>query len=158
MRVSMVRFDSELNMRWLPIPIVLLLAACGTNTPPATNSGGNAAAPVAPAPTNAKAPDENAALDAIAKINEAQASYFKRNRRYALTLDELADAHLINAAPTTAETGYDFTVRPAADAQSYKMTANPVPASSTARHFFTDESGAVHGETGKDATVDSPNI
>ena len=53
--------------------------------------------------------------DALAKINEAQSSYFKRNRRYALTLDELADAHLINAAPTTAETGYDFTVRPAAD-------------------------------------------
>jgi hypothetical protein len=158
MRVSMVRFDSELNMRWLPIPIVLLLAACGTNTPPATNSGGNASAPVAPAPTNAKAPDENAALDAIAKINEAQSSYFKRNRRYALTLDELVDAHLIKGVPTTAEMGYDFTVRPAADAQTYKMTANPVAASSPARHFFTDQSGTVHAETGKDATADSPKI
>ena len=97
-------------------------------------------------------------MDAIAKINEAQSSYFKRNRRYALTLDELVDARLLKAVPTTAETGYDFTVRPAADAQTYKMIVSPVPALSTARHFFTDQSGAVHAENGKDATADSPKI
>ena len=141
---------------WLPI--VLILAACGGNTPSATSSGSNATTPDAEAPSNPKRADENAALDAIAKINEAQSSYFKRNRRYALTLDELVDAHLLKGVPTTAEAGYDFGLRPAADAQTYNLTANPVPASSAARHFFTDQSGAVHAENGKQATADSPKI
>jgi len=141
----------SVRMCWLPI--VLVLASCGGNTTPVASSGSNTTTPAA-----VKAADEKAALDAIAKINEAQSTYFKRNRRYALTLDELADAHLIKGVPTAAETGYDFTVHPAADAQTYKMTANPVVASSTARHFFTDQSGAVHAENGKDATADSPKI
>ena len=40
----------------------------------------------------AKAPDENAALDAVRKTNEAQGTYFKVNRRYALTFDELIES------------------------------------------------------------------
>ena len=106
---------------------------------------------------NAKPPDESAALDAIAKINDAEANYFRRNRRYALTFDELVDAHLLNSAPT-ADTGYDFSLRPAADAQTYKLAVNPTASSPTARHFLTDESGAVHAEAGRDATGDSPKI
>lgn len=109
------------------------------------------------AQANAKPPDESAALDAIAKINDAEANYFRRNRRYALTFDELIDAHLLNKAPA-AETGYDFSLRPAADAQTYKLAVNPTASSPTARHFLTDESGAVHAEAGRDATSDSPKI
>jgi len=132
---------------WLPI--VLILAACGRNTTPATNTQEAA---------NVKAADETAVLDAISKINEAQSNYFKRNRRYALTLDELVDARLLKDIPTTSQTGYDFTLRPAADAQTYRMSANPVNASSAARHFFTDQSGTVRAESEKDATADSPKI
>jgi type II secretory pathway pseudopilin PulG len=132
------------------IPIVMMLSACGGNAPPSP----------APATTtsSAKAPDEKAALDAVAKINEAQATYFKLNRRYALTFDELTDAHLLNSEPTSTQTGYDFSLRPAADAQTYKLSVIPAAPSATARHFFTDQSGAVHAETGKDATSDSPKV
>jgi hypothetical protein len=102
--------------------------------------------------------DESAALDAIAKINDAQANYFRRNRRYALTFDELVDAHLINSAPAAAQSGYDFNLRPSADAQTYKLSVSPTAPSPTVRHFLTDESGAIHAETGRDATPDSPKI
>jgi len=119
-------------------------------------SGTNQSAPAGQS-SNVKAADEKAALDAIAKINDAQTSYFKRNRRYALTVDELVDAHLLNSDPT-AGTGYDFTLRPSADAQTYKLAVNPTAASPSARHFFTDESAAIHVEAGRDATADSPKM
>ena len=134
----------------------MLVAGCGSNPSPSVQSGANQGAPAAPS-SNAKAPDDKAALDAIAKINDAETSYFKRNRRYALTVDELVEAHLLNSDPT-AQTGYDFTLRPSADAQTYKLTVNPKEASPAARHFLTDESGAVHVEAGRDATADSPKI
>jgi hypothetical protein len=108
--------------------------------------------------SSGKAPDETAALDAIAKISDAQTNYFRRNRRYALTFDELIEAHLLNIAPDTAQTGYDFSLRPSADAQTYKLTVNPAASVPTARHFFSDESGTVHAETGKDASADSPKV
>jgi hypothetical protein len=112
------------------------------------------APPVAPA----KTPDEGAALDAIAKINDAESNYFKRNRRYALTFEELVEAHLLKSEPSTAQTGYEFKLRPAADAQTYRLSVTPASPSTTARHFFTDQSGALHAETGKEATAESPNL
>jgi hypothetical protein len=136
---------------------VILLAGCGGNTTPSMQTSTNQAAPSAQTPT-AKAADESAALDAIAKINDAESSYFRRNRRYALTLDELVDAHLLNSVPASTQTGYDFSLRPSADAQTYKMSVNPAAPSPTARHFLTDESGTVHAEAGRDATAESPKI
>src|SRR6516165_7576826 len=136
-----------------------MLAGCGGNTTPSMQTTVKEAAPAQP--SNSKAPDESAALDTIAKINDAESSYFRRNRRYALTFDELVDAHLLNSVPTSAETGYDFTLRPSADAQTYRISVNPAapsPSSAAARHFFTDESGAVHAEAGRDATAESPKI
>jgi hypothetical protein len=138
------------------VPLAITLAGCGGNAP-STQTGGNTAAPAGQI-SNAKAPDENAALDAIAKINEAQSTYFKLNRRYALTFDELLDAHLLKSEPTAAQTGYDFNLRPAADAQTYKLLVNPAAPSPATRHFFSDQSSAVHAESGKDATPDSPKI
>jgi hypothetical protein len=135
----------------------MALAGCGGNTTPSMQQSANQAAPAAQ-PSNAKAPDESAALDTIAKINDAETNYFRRNRRYALTFDELIDAHLLNSAPAPAQTGFDFSLRPSADAQTYKMAVNPTAPSPTARHFFTDESGTIHAEAGRDATPDSPKI
>jgi type II secretory pathway pseudopilin PulG len=129
------------------ILVTLLLGGCG----------GSATTPSAQTPA-AAAPNETAALDAIAKINDAQANYFRRNRRYALNFDELVEAHLLNADPAASQTGYDFKLRPAADAQTYKLSVSPSGSSATAKHFFTDESGAVHADTGKDATEDSPKL
>ena len=137
-----------------------ILTGCGGNsgnpapTMQATSSQG---APAAQS-SSSKAPDESAALDTIAKINDAESNFFRRNRRYAITLDELVEAHLLNSLPGAADTGYDFTLRPAADAQTYKLAVNPAASSPTARHFFTDESGAIHAEAGRDASGDSPKI
>jgi hypothetical protein len=135
-----------------------MLAGCGNSTP-SMQTNANQAAPAAQPAT--KAPDESAALDAVAKINDAQSSYFRRNRRYALTFEELVEAHLLNGVPASAQTGYDFTLRPSADAQTYRISVNPTassPSSASARHFFTDESGAVHAEAGRDTTAESPKI
>jgi hypothetical protein len=119
---------------------------------------GNSAAPPATQSTPTKTPDENATLAAISKISEGQAVFFKLNRRYALTLDELVAARLLDAEPTSPQTGYEFNLRPAADAQTYKLSVSPVAASSPARHFFTDQSGAIHAEAGKDANAESPAL
>jgi hypothetical protein len=128
------------------IPLLLLailVAGCGAgNTSPAST---------------APAADENAALDALKKTNEAQALHFKINRRYALTYDELLESRLLNAAPA-AESGYDFRLRPAADAQSYRLIATPAGNAAAARHFFTDQTGVIRAETGKEATAASAEL
>ena len=135
----------------------IALTACGGDTTPKmqteTKSAGSSTASQA-----AKAPDENAVLDALRKINEAQSTYFKLNRRYALTFEELVEAHLLSSEPSVAQTGYEFKLRPAADAQTYKISAPPSDSSATARHFFTDEKGVIHAESGKDASADSPAV
>lgn len=133
--------------------IVTILGGCGSTSNPAP-----AAETPAAQPSNSKAPDESAALDTIAKINDAETNYFRRNRRYAITLDELVDAHLLTSVPGPSDTGYDFTLRPSADAQTYKLAINPAAPTPTARHFFTDESGTIRAEAGRDATSDSPKI
>jgi hypothetical protein len=119
-----------------------------TNTPKASS---------APAATHA--PDETATIDAIRKVVEGQATYFKVNRRFALSFDELLEAHLLTSEPSAAQLGYEFKLRPAADAQTYKLSAVPSDASAnSARSFFTDQTGIIHAETGKEATADSPAL
>jgi hypothetical protein len=135
--------------------VTIALSGCGGNTPTMQSGTGSSTGGQA---SKGKAPDETAALDTITKISDAETNYFRKNRRYALTFDELIEAHLLNSAPDTAQTGYDFSLRPAADAQTYKLTVNPTASVPTARHFFSDESGTVHAETGKDASADSPKI
>ena len=127
----------------------LLLTACGGET--------NSSAPPSSPAAATKAPDEAATLNALRSISEAQATYFTINRRYALTLDELLESRLLNSAPSSAETGYEFKLRPAADAQTYKLSVVPASPSTTAsvRYFFTDQTRVLREETGKEATADS---
>jgi hypothetical protein len=135
---------------WIVALIAALLMGCG---------GGDAAkteTPSDPAPPPSKPPDERAALEALATANEAQGLYFKRNRRYALTFDELVESRFLKSEPTAAETGYSFRLRPAADTQTYTMTASPVAAASNARYLFTDQTGVIRAEVDKDATAESP--
>src|SRR5262249_11335736 len=104
-------------------------------------------------------PDENAALDALRKINDAQSTYFKVNRRFALTFDELVEARLLRSEPSAAETGYDFKLRPAAAAQTFKLSVTPANASTTAaRYLLMDQTGVIRAENGKEATVESPSL
>jgi uncharacterized lipoprotein YmbA len=130
------------------------LAACSGESPtmqPKTSPG-----PASPAATSA--PDENAALAVVRQTSEAQATYFKVNRRYALTYDELIEGRLLKSAPS-AQTGYDFKLRPAADAQTYRLSVVPVASNATTvRQFFTDQTGIIRAETGKEATAASPEV
>lgn len=134
----------------LTMMVLAALAACGGDT---ADSG--------PAPSAApppKAPDENAAIAAITEVNKAQADYFFRNRRYALTYDELKEAFFLKQEPTVEATGYDIRLRPSADAAGYTIVGIPASSPATTRHFFSDKTGQIRAETGKDASAQSPAI
>jgi hypothetical protein len=134
------------------LTLAIALAACTAPTTPKSQTN----APAGQASSAAHAPDENAALETLGKITEAQSTYFKKNRRYALGYDELVEAHLLTGEPSAAQTGYEFKLRPAADAQTYSVSVVPVDSSATsARRFFADQTGVVRSESGKDATADS---
>jgi len=133
----------------------ILLGGCSS---PAPTTQSNAPATFA-TPAAAKPADENAALDAIRKTTEAQATYFKVNRRYALTYEELVEAHLLASEPSAGQTGYDFKLRPAADAQTYKLSVVPADSgATTVRRFFVDQTGVIHADAGKDASAESPVV
>jgi hypothetical protein len=137
-------------MKLLPVLFaLLLLVACGTTLEQKQEQR---------APASQKAPDENAAVTAISQINAAQKDFFARNRRYALTYEELMQGFFLKEEPTTAKTGYDIKLRPSADAARYTVVAIPATPSPATRYFFSDQSGEVRAEQGKDANAESPKI
>jgi hypothetical protein len=117
-----------------------LLASCSTEKP-GTEVG-------------TKAPDEASALVALKEINNAQADFIRRTRRYAQTTNELIADRLLSGEPKAE--GYAIQMLPSADAVRYTVTATPQ--TSNARHFFTDETGTIRAETGKPATAESPGL
>jgi type II secretory pathway pseudopilin PulG len=125
----------------LVLVLVLFLSSCGQSSPQT------------PA---AKPADERAAIAALNDINQAQKDYFRRYRRYALAYDELVAEHLLKEEPTAS--GFDLQMKPSADASRYAISANPTGPSGSARHLFTDQTGVVRAELGKDATAESPAI
>ena len=132
--------------------VVIIMAGCGGQAPAQQEK---ASAPPAAAQ---KAPDESAALAAISAVNAAQKTYIARNRRYALTYEELMEGFFLKEEPAVQKTGYEIKLRPAADAGSYTILGIPSLASSAARHFFSDQTGVIRAETGKDANAQSPPI
>jgi hypothetical protein len=138
---------AAVKIRAVLIGIVLMLGACDGSNPSAPTSE-KAATP---------APNEEAALDVVRKTAEAQSIFFKLHRRYAQTFDELVQARLLDNEPSTAQTGYDFKLRPSPDAQTYKLEVAPTTPA-TARYFFVDESGAIRSESGKSASSGSPEL
>ena len=137
----------------LAFSVVMILAGCG-GQPPVQQETAATQPPAAPQ----KAPDESAALAAISGVNAAQKTYIARYRRYALTYDELIEALFLKEEPTVQKTGYDIKLRPAADAASYAVLGIPSAPSPAARHFFSDQTGVIRAEEGKDANVRSPAI
>ena len=141
-------------MTWvLAFFFVVSLAGCG-GQPPAQRETAAAPPPAAPQ----KGPDEGAALAAIADVNAAQKIYITRYRRYALTYEELTEALFLKEEPTVEKTGYNIKLRPAADAASYIVLGIPSAPLPSARHFFSDQTGVIRAEEGKDANAQSPAI
>ena len=132
--------------------VALILAGCG-GQPPAQKD-----TTTQPASAPQKQPDESAALASISEVNAAQKIYIARYGRYALTYDELIQALFLKEEPTVEKTGYDIKLRPAADAASYTVLGIPASASSEARHFFSDQTGLIRAEKGKDANAQSPTV
>ena len=133
--------------------VVMIVAGCGGQPPVQQET-----AATQPPAAAQKAPDESAALAAISAVNEAQKTYIARYRRYALTYDELIEALFLKEEPTVQKTGYDIKLRPAADAASYAVLGIPSASSTAARHLFSDQTGVIRAEEGKDANVRSPAI
>jgi len=141
--------------RALAFVVVMTLAGCSGEEPVRKTE-----VRYAP-PASQKAPDEIAALAAISDVNAAQKTYFARNRRYALTYEELTGALFLKEEPTAQKTGYDIKLRPAADAATYTVLGIPSPPTASspgARHFFSDQTGIIRAEEGKDANAQSPSI
>src|SRR5262245_34857238 len=134
--------------------VIVVLTGCSGNAPTPQQPRVESAAP---APVQ-KAPDEDAALAAITMVNAAQKDYMARNRRYALTYEELMQGLYLKEEPVPEKTGYDISLRPTADAARYTIIANPATPSSTARHFFSDQTGEIRAEQGKDANAQSPTV
>ena len=109
-------------------------------------------------PAELKPADETAAIRILGEINQAQADYIRRNRRYALTFDELIESRFMKQEPSKDTTGYEIKLRPAADAASYRIVASPIGASATSMFLFTDKTGVIRREQGKEATADSSPI
>ena len=131
----------------------MILAGCAGQPPVQQET-----AATQPAAAPQKVPDESAALAAISEVNAAQKIYIARYRRYALTYEELIEVLFLKEEPTVQKTGYDIKLRPAADAASYIVLGIPSVPSSEARHFFSDQTGVIRAEQGKDANVQSPTI
>ena len=137
-------------MKYLSLSLIfLLLAAC---------KGPSPSKPEAQPAIEAKPADENAVIRILEATNKAQDEYIKRNRRYALTYEELIESHLMQQEPSSSDTGYEIRLRPAADAGSYRLVATPLNPSASSRYFFTDKTGVIRAEQGKDATAESPQI
>jgi len=132
---------------------VLVLAGCagGSSTPAQTPTQTAALPPQ-------KAPDEDAAIAAIGAVNAAQKTYLARYRRYALTYEELMQVLFLKEEPTPEKTGYQIKLRSAADAARYTILAAPAMPSTAARHFFSDHTGDIRAEQGKDANAQSPTV
>jgi len=101
---------------------------------------------------------DEAAVAAIRNVNQAQSDYRKRFRRYAIDYPELIESLMMRTEPLKDKTCYDLTLRPAANAGSYTLLAEPVNPSSTKRFFFSDQTGLIRAETGKPASAQSPKV
>jgi hypothetical protein len=141
-----------MNTRVVALILFVVVAGCGSEAPLTEQQN----VPAARAPQ--KPPDENAALTAIANVHAAQKEFISRYRRYALTYQELLDAFFLKEEPTVTTTGYDVKLRPAADAASYTVLAVPASASPASRHFFSNQTGEIRAEIGKDANAQSPLV
>jgi hypothetical protein len=82
-----------MKIGFLTLFAAVVLAACAPSAEPEPATPGISA----PASTPA---DEQAALAALAEINKAQADYFVRSRRYAITYDELIETLFLNQLRT----------------------------------------------------------
>ena len=111
-----------------------------------------------PAAAQGPAPDDQAAVKYLHDVNAAQADYQHRTRRFALSFDELHDAHLLDQDPSKAATGYEISLHPSADAESYILVATPSSATPNVKYFYTDKTGIIRVEQGKEATASSPPI
>lgn len=121
--------------------------------------------PPAPAPqappqvvTPTAAPDEAGALSWLVKINAAQRDHFERFRRYALTTEDLVTTLMLPAEPDSKQLGYEIKLRPSAAADKYTLLAVPLSDTSAHRYFFSDSTGVLRAENGKEAGPQSPAV
>jgi hypothetical protein len=134
------------------ICMLLILGLAGCSEAPKSST------PAAAQPTMSQPADDAGAVKTLREINTAQANYQHRTRRFALSFDELVEAHLLNQDPAKSISGYEISLHPSADAESYTLAATPTTPGTNAKYFFSDKSGVIRVEQGKDAGAASPPI
>ena len=140
-------------MTMKPIFILFMIAGLvSCSEAPKTNTAAGAQ------PTMSQSADDAGAIKSLKEINSAQADYQHRTRRFALSFDELVQAHVLNQDPSKSVTGYEISLHPSPDAESYSLTATPTVSGANAKYFFSDKSGVIRAEQGKDANAASPPI
>lgn len=137
------------------VTILILVLMCGC-APESAEPDDSAAA--GSGTTEAIEANEDGALLAVREIAEAQALFFATNRRYALTVDELTSALLLEDDPSLRGTGYTIRMRSTAAADGYRVTAEPSQAATDKRSFFSDASGVIRSEVGQSAGAESPAL
>lgn len=130
---------------------VTLCAGCSQASEPAPQPVPEVVAPVAK-------PDEAGALSWMVKINAAQRDHFDRFRRYALTTEDLVTTLMLQAEPDSKQLGYEIRLRPSAAADKYTLLALPLSDPGAHRFFFSDSTGSVRAENGKEAGPGSPLV
>ena len=98
---------------------------------------------------------EAQALQAVQDIRLAQANFMTLRRRYALTIEELAQELVLEKDPSLDDNGYRIRMRGSPSADAYSLTAEPESAMRSKRSFFVDSTGIIRWAQGQPATVDS---
>jgi hypothetical protein len=122
------------------------------------SEGSKTNTPAAAQATMSQPADDAGAVKSLREINSAQADYQHRTRRFALSFDELVQAHILSQDPSKSVSGYEISLHPSPDAESYSLTATPTASGANAKYFFSDKSGVIRVEQGKDANAASPPI
>lgn len=104
--------------------------------------------------------DETAVLSALRTITAAQRQYFAANAKFG-TFDELVKSGALDqrfAGINPAIAGYSFTMSvKAGDQPSYAVNADPRP-DQKGRHFYMNDSGAIHVNPSQKASATDPQL
>jgi type II secretory pathway pseudopilin PulG len=106
-----------------------------------------------------KSANEGAAIVALRVLANAQIRYRLRYGGYGTFAELEASGALDSSWSDGTRGGYDFTATLPGDRLFWSATADPSEEGATAdRHFYTDESGAIHVRVGGPAAATDPAL
>lgn len=132
-------------------------------TPPASDSAGQAAAPGAPAYSpkfrgdHARSDSEADALAYMRVVMRAEVGFNKRYSHYANSLSQLVHSGTFTQRMVNPDRG-DYTVGYKGKKDNYILTMTPKALDAQHRSFYADNDGKIHADETKAADENSPVI